>query len=372
MTPQLVSGTRQRAEQVSRDASVLKGPLKGYHHETYVLALPDGSRTVKFREPRAEILWYDRRCFRSEEQLLRALKGHVTRIPDILDVAGMSMQGFIEGRTLRSRRWAGRRVTDAVFDQILDLFREMVRITPDMLSVERRCEEKDRPDDGDTDGFLERLIVFIEDNVYTKNSARFAGLFGELGIEYRESFARLRKSVSGLRRRPFCLLHADLHRKNMVVDSQGLLWAIDWELAMLGDPLYDLATHLYLMRYPEDQKNRMTQEWCRVVEGIRSGSSYGWENDLPLILDFKRAQSVFTDVIRIALSLHEETIFNRVRRLPWEAWRLQKILENAAEPLGLDRTRSHSEITSALTRWLRTQDQPMAERVSSAPEPDRF
>ncbi|CAM5643364.1 hypothetical protein SGRIM128S_09667 [Streptomyces griseomycini] len=33
-----------------------------------------------------------------------------------------------------------------------------------------------------------------------------------------------------------------------IVDPQGGLWVIDWELAMIGDPLYDLATHLHLMR----------------------------------------------------------------------------------------------------------------------------
>ncbi|MEV7887377.1 phosphotransferase [Streptomyces sp. NPDC002817] len=364
MTPQLVSGTRQRAAEVNGGSGVLKGPLKGYHHETYVLALPDGTRTVKFREPRAEILWYDRRCFRSEEQLLRALKGRVTRIPDILDVAGMGMQGFIEGRTLRPRLWTGRRVTDAVFDQILDLFREMARVTPDMLSVERRCKKEDRAEDGDTDGFLERLIVFIEKNVYRKNRDDFAGLFKELGIED-EVFPRLRKHVEGLNRRPFCLLHADLHRKNFVIDPQGQLWTIDWELAMLGDPLYDLATHLYLMRYPADQENRMVQEWRRVVERVRAGSSDGWEVDLPLILDFKRAQSVFTDVIRVALSLRDRTGFNW-GGLSRAAGSLQKVLANAAEPLGLSETPSRAQVMAALVRWNREQDMRQAEHSVSA------
>jgi hypothetical protein len=362
MTPHLVSGTRQRAEEVSHDASVVKGPLKGYHHETYVLALPDGTQTVKFREPRAEILWYDRRCFTSEEELLRALKGHITRIPDVHDVAGMSMQGFIVGRTLAARSWSGRSVSDAIRDQILDLVREMVRITPDMLNVKRRCTEWDRPEDGDTDGFLERLIVFIEDQVYKKNP-RFAGLFHDLGVDG-DSFTRLRKNVSGLTQRPFCLLHADLHRQNFVVDPRGQLWTIDWELAMLGDPLYDLATHLYLMRYPEEQERRMAQEWRRVVERIRPDSAVGWERDLPVLLDFKRAQSVFTDVIRVSLSLCDGTGFNWAG-LPWAARKLQKVLASAAEPLELDEVRSHKQIMAALVRWHREQSTSQPEDVES-------
>ena len=367
MTFHLVSGTRQRAEEVSDDSSVVMGPLKGYHHETYVLALPNGRQTVKFREPRAEILWFDRRCFRSEEDLLRALNGSVTRIPDIHDVAGMGMQGFIEGRTLGTRPWAGRRVSDPVFDQIVHLFQEMTRITPDrLLGVKRRCKEEDRPENGDTTGFLERLIIFTEKHVYAKNHDGFAVLFGELGVDG-NAFTQIRESAKGMRQRPFCLLHADLHRKNFILDPHGQLWTIDWELAMLGDPLYDLATHLYLMRYPADQERRMTQEWLRVVERIRPGGTEGWESDLPLLLDFKRVQSVFTDVIRTSLSLCDGTGFNWAA-LPWAALKLQRILGNAAGPLGLEGAPSHAQIMGALIRWYRALDTTRAARAGLVPE----
>ncbi|WP_037885464.1 aminoglycoside phosphotransferase family protein [Streptomyces sp. NRRL S-646] len=331
------------------DSGVIKGPLRGYHHETYVLRLDGGTQFVKVREPRAEILWFDRRCFESEEKLLRTLKGKVDRLPDVLDVAGMGFQGFIEGRTLPTRRGVGRSVSDAVFDQIVELFRQMAQISPDLLeSVPRRCLQKDRVDDGDTDGFLERLIVFMEDQVYEKNLAEFGDLFDRLGVGG-ESFVRLKKKMSGLRRRPFGLLHADLHRKNFVVDSRGQLWTIDWELAMLGDPLYDLATHLYLMRYPEDQQRRMAAEWSRVVEKANPGGSYGLADDLDVLLDFKRAQSVFTDVIRVSLSLSDGTGF-KWAALPWAARKLQRVLTAAAHPLDLAEVPSHSEIMAALMR----------------------
>ncbi|BCL21362.1 hypothetical protein GCM10017668_32050 [Streptomyces tuirus] len=345
----MVSGARERAEELSGDPSLVKGPLKGYHHETYVLALPGRAGAVKVREPRAEILWFDRRCFGSEEKLLTALQPHLSRVPHIVDVGGVALQGFIEGRTLGEQRRPGRRVSDATFGQIVDVFREMVPVRPDMLSVERRCQDRDRAEDGDSDGFLERLIVFVEEQVYEKNHRTFAGLFHALGIS-EESFTLLRKHVLGLQQRPFCLLHADLHRENFVVDPRERLWVIDWELAMLGDPLYDLATHLYLMRYPADQESRMAREWCRVVEGIRPGLSAGWEEDLPMILDFKRAQSVFTDVIRLALSLREEWGFNWMA-VPVVAGRLQRILTAAARPLGLTQVPSRSQIMAALVRW---------------------
>ncbi|MZF90020.1 aminoglycoside phosphotransferase family protein [Streptomyces sp. SID5643] len=355
MTPRSISPARRRADELSDDAWAVTGPLKGYHHETYVLALSGEGRVVKIREPRAAILWFDRRCFLSEEELLRALQGRVTGIPDILDFEGLRLQGFIEGRVLPTYRWTGRRVPDTVFGQITDLFREMARITPSELAgVGRRCAPGGQAEEGDSDGFLERLIHFAEQQVYVANHPWFGNLFDELGVR-EESFAHLRKSVLGLRRRPFCLLHGDLHRGNLVVDGQGRLWTIDWELAMMGDPLYDLATHLYLMRYPADQERRMTEEWCRAVEGALPGGSYGAEEDLPLLLGFKRAQSVFTDVIRVSLSLRDGPGFNWVA-LPQAARKLQRILAAGAGPLGLARTPGHSEIMAALVRRQRTWD----------------
>jgi hypothetical protein len=343
-----LSDVRQRADELGGENGVVRGPLKGYHHETYVLTMPGETRMVKFREPREEILWFDRRCFRSEEDLLRALQGKVSRIPAIHDVAGMALQGFIAGRTLKARPWGDRRIPEAVLDQIVDLFREMARITPAMLDVNRRCEPEDRPENGDCDGFLERLIVFVEDQVYKKNYPVFGRLFEDLGIGA-EVFVNLRKNVSGLKERDFCLLHADLHRENLVLDPVGQLWVIDWELAMFGDPLYDLATNLYLMSYPESQEKRVRAEWFRVVDRVRHSSTQNWEKDLDRLLAFKKAQSVFTDVIRLSLSLRDGPRINWVR-LPSVVGKLQAILAAAEGPLGLSEVPSRSRIAAALVR----------------------
>ncbi|MFF8096106.1 phosphotransferase [Streptomyces sp. NPDC016675] len=333
---------------MSGGASLVRGPLRGYHHETYVLSPPGGAGPVKLREPRSTSLWFDRRCFRSEEQLLRGLKGRIDRVPDIVDVEGMGLQTFIEGRTLGAHRWWGRRVPDPVFEQIVGLFRQMVPLTARTLRVERRCSPRDAPEDGDTGGFLQRLVAFVEEQVYAANRPEFGALFADLGVRD-ASLVRLSEHATGLTERPFCLLHADLHRENFVIDPEGGLWTIDWELAMVGDPLYDLATHLYLMRYPADQEERLIREWCGVVEGIRPGSSRGWERDLRLITDFKRAQSVYTDIVRAAMSLRDETGL-RWSALPRVAGKLQDVLTAAAGPLALEDVPNRRQIMAALVR----------------------
>ncbi|MFE2418740.1 phosphotransferase [Streptomyces hokutonensis] len=353
MTHQL-TGVRQRADELVGESGVVAGPLEGYHHETYVLTMPGETRIVKLREPRERILWFDRRCFRSEEALLRALDGRISRIPVIHEVEGMALQVFIEGRTLKSRPWGDRRIPEGVRSQIVDLFGELAHVTPNTLQVDRSCGAKDRADEGDCDGFLERLIVFVEEQVYQKNSRDFGQLFTELGL-HPDAFVQLRKNVSGLTRRDFCLLHADLHRENFILDPLNQLWSIDWELAMLGDPLYDLATHLYLMSYPEDQERRMAEDWASAVHKVRPSSVRGWQDDLDRILAFKRAQSVFTDVIRLSLSLRGGSTV-KWARFPKAVRKLQAIMTTAAGPLGLAEVPSGPRIAAALARWANTAD----------------
>ncbi|MEV0642731.1 phosphotransferase [Streptomyces sp. NPDC050619] len=335
---------------------MVEGPLLGYHHETYVFPLPGEAASPhpvrwKCREPRDNLLWFDRRCFVSEEQLLKALAGRITHIPDVFDIDAISLQRFIEGRTLGSFDTFGGAVPGPVLDQIVVLFEELAGVTPETLTIERRCTDEDRPEDGDTNGFLKRLVHFTEKRVYEENLPRFERLFGDLGVDGR-SFKWLGNHVDGLSERPFCLLHADLHRENFVIDSRRRLWTIDWELAMVGDPLYDLATHLYLMRYPAWQKRRMVKRWRAAVERIRPGGTAGLERDLSLLIDYKKAQSVFTDVIREAMSLHLGP--DAEDRLDRAGRKLRKILLAAAEPLGLDMVPSRGEIVTALVRWRQT------------------
>lgn len=366
---------RRRAGEMSADPGEVEGPLSGYHHETYVFRLPPdagvgGGGRWKCREPRESLLWFDRRCFDSEERLLSELQERIANIPDLIEVEGTVLQRFIEGETLGALHPSGTPVPEREFEQILALFRQLVAVRPRSLLVKRRCQRRDRAREGDSAGFLDRLICFTEDRVYGDNLPEYGELFADLNLDS-DSFKQLRKHVSGLRERPFCLLHADLHRENLIVDRDRRLWAIDWELAMFGDPLYDLATHLYLMRYPPDQERRMTERWCALVEDVRSGSSRGWRDDLPKLLDYKRAQSVFTDVIRTSQALclapaegrtadrtghrtdgrtadrtAHRTLLRRASRT------LRAVLSRGAYPLGAEEVPGVPAIEAALTRWL--------------------
>ncbi|MGA5445831.1 phosphotransferase [Streptomyces umbrinus] len=349
------SATRRRASDLSDHSNAVEGPLRGYHHETYAFFLSaeagaDFKGRWKIREPREGPLWFDRRCFKSEYELLYQLQRRIDVIPEVAPVGGVDLQRFVEGVTLGERYPSGEAVPRAVFEQILELFRQLIAVTSsDTLLVKRKCKAADRAEAGDSKGFLERLILFTQERVYDRNLPRYKGLFADLGLGP-NSFEYLRKRVEGLKDRPFCLLHADLHRENFILDSEGKVWAIDWELAMLGDPLYDLATHLHLMQYPVQQEREIIQRWCAIAEEVREGSSQGWDEDLPRLLAYKKAQSLFTDVIRETQSLVVMGRFDR-RRLRVASWKVWDVLWAAAEPLGLTSPPSLLEIEAALLRW---------------------
>ncbi|GAA3372806.1 phosphotransferase [Streptomyces sannanensis] len=348
---------------LSRAGGEVVGPLKGYHHEAYVFApaaVPtfDASllrriERVKLRERRPGVESFDRRCFTSEDELLAALQGRVRRIPEVVEVDGVPLHGFVEGRTLADRCPPGTPLAARHLGQLMTLFRELAVISPDELPADRIRTAGDGADDHDTTAFLRCLVRFTEEHVRRRNTARFGTLFDALGIRP-DALPRFAAGLPAFTRRPFSLLHGDLHRENFVVDARGDLWTIDWELAMVGDPLYDLATHLYLMRYPRGQASRVATRWRDAMESVRPGSAAGWAHDLPHILAYKRAQSVYTDVIRAGLVLREGGV-TQWQLLPRVARRIHGVLESAAGPLGLAEVPGQWQIVSAYAVWLRTE-----------------
>lgn len=338
------------------DDSAIEGPLQGYHHETYVIPLPPSSdpgvqpRRGKVREPRPGLFWYDRRCFRSEELLLRALQGRVRRIPEIIEADEAGLQVFIEGRTLGQGVLPSGPLSSLHRRQLGQLFGELAAVKTDEIDIERICRPKDRPADGDCAGFLVSLISFTQERVYQEHGAPYHGLFERLGVSD-AALEGLKRRARGLSPRPFVLVHGDLHRANFIVDLRGDLWTIDWELAMIGDPLYDLATHLHLMRYTDEERERICGIWEAAVEAARPDATSGWRRDLPVLLAYKRAQSVYTDVIRGALVLEEPAGGPNRHLLPGVAEQVHQALA-AAQPLfGAQAAPTTGQVMDAYEEW---------------------
>lgn len=95
---------------------------------------------------------------------------------------------------------------------------------------------------------------------------------------------RLRQMLArhGVSPRKPTLLHGDLNPWNLVRRDDALaLTLIDWELATVGDPLYDLVRHMHLTPTRPEIRDRMFRRWEALMPpstpatGSRTGGSTG-------------------------------------------------------------------------------------------------
>ncbi|MEO3766971.1 phosphotransferase [Streptomyces sp. B8F3] len=346
------------------------GPLPGYHHETYAVRLGaapglfgQSAGWVKLRDPRPGLLWFDRRCFGSEDDLLATLAGRVSHIPAVGHIDSLTVQGFIEGCTLAEVAPPGEEVPAGFTDQIIRLFRELLAVDPCDPSL--LALHAPMPEDHGSAEFARDLVRFTFTGVVERSLPHFDALFHSLGIHPGSALApasALEARLQGMTPRPLGLLHGDVHRANLIVDEHDALWAIDWELALIGDPLYDLATHLHLMRYPARQENEVIARWADVADEFRPGAAAGIGADLPRYLAFKRIQSVYTDVIRQAYSTERgETSTAEAAKV------IHTALDRAADSLLLPAVTGAGEIEHELQRWLTTPRERRAANTGGLP-----
>lgn len=355
-------------------ADLVEGPLKGYHHQTYAVRLDPGSPLakdftwLKLREPREGVFWYDMRWFPSEEALLPLLREHHGRsLPHIPRVGvqqgpdgqPMSFLGFIEGVTLDRAPGGRGAVHERFLRQIEQLFRSLADADADALVGHGSpqvpgcadCDLAAWPEQGGCTDFLRRLTHFTLTHVCGQAPPDLVGILTALDVppDLLAEFGARRPELTD---RPRTLLHGDLHRKNFVVDRAGVLWTIDWELALVGDPLYDLATHLHLMDYPREQEPDVLRRWERAVG---TDAAAGCRDDLPHYRAYKRVQSLCTDVFRAAVRLKESaegpgTPLGRAR-LRTAATLMAQALEAAGPDLGQEKTMPRPAVELVLQGW---------------------
>jgi aminoglycoside phosphotransferase (APT) family kinase protein len=328
--------------------------LRGNHRIWHVLR-PAGELAslgpLKAGRARPGVHRFDPRCFDSEEDLLveLALLG-VRNIPPVhrLGREDLLVHGYIEGQTLAAYRPPGTPLSKAHLAQLADRFGQLAAIRPAALDLIHGCPLDQRPQSSRE--FMRGLIRFTRRHVYAVHRPELHGLFAALGINpaVLAEDGPLARCADRLTPRPFCLLHGDLHRDNLIVAAaDGALWTIDWELALLGDPLYDLATHLHLMGYPPRQELLMLARWARAMDEHLPGATAALARDLARYRAYKRVQSVFTDVIRRAHAVRAAT----PRRVPEELARASRVvstvLTTAAHDLSLRHVPTPRAIESA-------------------------
>ncbi|GHH27957.1 hypothetical protein GCM10018780_83850 [Streptomyces lanatus] len=354
-------GERATPDDAIRDfvwqAETLGQASSGHHNRNHVLPLTgpvaplvglDVGTSVTVRVRRAEALPVVIRTWSDEAQILDAIRGVLPHVPRCLVKRdGFSIHSYVEGVPLSSVCGNGKPVDTLVVRALAGLLAQMAQVRRGALPPLPAAWPRN---DMDSQGFLRTLAHLADRQIRQPNWHAFGGLFAALGIP-EDALIRLADRVPAMTRRPYSLLHADLHRDNLIVSYDGdpPLICVDWELATYGDPLHDLATHLVRMRYPNHQWDEVIDAWAKAMGEIRPAAVHGLGKDLRRYVDFERAQSVYPDIMRAARSLEEPFTQNRLDRATAE---VSRALEAAAEPLRLGSVPSEREIERALFRWL--------------------
>nr|WP_279616916.1 aminoglycoside phosphotransferase family protein [Streptomyces caeruleatus] len=328
----------------------------GYHNHNYVLPLTEdvarlvgrdkGTRvTVRIR--RMDALPVVIRTWPEESAVLDAVQGVLPHVPECLATGNdFAIHSYVEGTPL-----------SGVCGDSEPVGLEVVRALTGLLARTARVGRAALPplpalwpaDDMDSRGYLRTLVRLADLHIRQPNWRTFGGLFAALGIP-QDALSDLAARVPEMAERPYGLLHADLHRDNVITTRTGSppLICVDWELATYGDPLHDLATHLVRMRYPEFQWDEVTAFWAQAMEPVRPAAVRGLAEDLRHYVDFERAQSVYPDVMRAARSLEDTLDDKGLDEATLSVWRA---LEAAAEPLRLSSVPSRPQIERVLVRW---------------------
>ncbi|MFJ7293216.1 phosphotransferase family protein [Streptomyces collinus] len=359
--PSRFPGTPERPASVVvgfMETAVERGrETKGHHNSNYVLPLTGGmarllgreagtSVTVRIR--RRDALPVVIRTWQDETEILRAVAGALPHTPEcLMKGADFAIHSFVEGVPLSSVCGNGKPVDGLLVEALAGLLVQMTRVGRAALPALPPGWPRD---DGDSQGFLRTLVHLADRQIRRPNWAVFGGLFAALGVRD-DVLDELSGRIPVMARRPYSLLHADLHRDNVIISYAGdpPLICVDWELATYGDPLHDLATHLVRMRYPAYQWAEVIDAWAESMQEVRPAAVDGLAGDLRHYLAFERAQSVFPDVMRAARSLESSPTHTR---LDEATARVQRALEAAAAPLRLASVPGEDEVRCALLRWL--------------------
>jgi hypothetical protein len=142
------------------------------------------------------------------------------------------------------------------------------------------------------------------------------------------------------------LLHGDLHPGNLVPISGKATAMLDWELAAVGDPLYDVAVFMERSRLNPHERCEFRETWAKKMSGLLGAWS---PRELRQYVAAERIRSAYTDLLRTVAGGVNGARQPRVRAYPALERGLTALA--ALDPTAHVRAPSEADFESAMARF---------------------
>ncbi|MGH4021229.1 MAG: phosphotransferase family protein [Pseudonocardiaceae bacterium] len=329
-----------------RAALCAESKMSGYYNDNVHVDTSEGPVLVRIPVPRADQM--DMRVW-DESDVLRAVSPRVDHTPRLLHVSSdprFQIHEFVTGPQLNELAPRGVPVPPKVIPDVLALF--------DQLATVPRGELPPLPvgwpDDGKCADFARMLSGYTR-RVFDGNQDEFGDLYRAFGIPD-DPLASIVATWSTIAPRPFRLVHADVHRQNMIMSSRGVIF-LDWELALWGDPVYELAVHIHKMTYFDDELRTLLRGWEAMT---KPSAARSWHDDLTAYLRHERVKSAIVDSVRYTKEILSEDISKARRETLTD--KLTGKLDAAGRIWGWRTGRSTHEVDDIITEWASERSHP--------------
>ncbi|MFC8916227.1 aminoglycoside phosphotransferase family protein [Streptomyces sp. NPDC057116] len=324
------------------EARAREGAQSGHYNRNVRVEGDSGPVVVRMRSEAAEAmdltLW-------PEADVLAAVAPYVPSAPHLLHAGtgpDFQIHAFVEGRRVDDLAPDGKPLPEPVLEAVGALFVQLLRVPSGALPP----VPSDWPRDGDTPAFATRLLDLVR-TIRRRGDASISALYDALGVPD-DPCALLQTRAAALSARPFRLLHADIHRKNMILTDQDQVVFLDWELALWGDPVYDLADHLHKTSPTAADRTAISTAWHRAAP---PDCREHWLEDLDYYLAHEAVKSAIVDTVRWG---------RRIATAPSQDARLALAHELTAKltaarphwPAGPRPAPTPADVQAAVGRWL--------------------
>lgn len=324
----------QQASSSDRSAS-------GYYNRNVRIDSPVGPTIVRIPIPGAEMM--DLRIW-DEVDVLPTIAPFVDQVPTLLHESlepPYQVHRFIEGTVLHDVSPRGTAVPDHVVEDVAGFFAQLARVPIQAMPV----LPHDWPTGTDSIGFALRLESMTRE-IHAAHRGPFADVYAALEVPV-EPLAPISPRLENLRPRPLVLVHADIHRKNLIIRDRTT-FLLDWELALWGDPVYDLAVHLHKMSYLDHERDALLSRWETAVP---AACSAGWLEDLDAYLAHEQVKSAIVDSVRSCRAFLDESYSPDPRSVVVD--KLTGKLNRARQRWGFDTPITNDAVETCLHQWAR-------------------